>query len=86
MNSISRDEIKMRIRRRLEEILLSSLPADFNDLTPLREDLGLDSVQELDLLVGLEREYRFSLTEDDINPDLVLNVENLARFVEGKIS
>lgn len=84
---MSKGEIKQRIRQILEEkIFLSSLPDDFDDQMPFREHLGLDSIQELDLLVGLEREYGFSLTEDDIDPNLELNLENLAGFVEGKIA
>ncbi len=84
---MSRDEIAGKIRRILEEqVLRCSLPDDFDDHTLLRESLGLDSIQELDLLVGLEREFRFSLTDDDINPDREPSVENLALFVEGKLS
>ncbi len=84
---MSRDKMARHVRRILEEqVLRCSLPDDFDNRTPLRESLGLDSIQELDLLVGLEREFRFSLTDDDINPDLDPSVEHLVVFVEGKLS
>jgi acyl carrier protein len=73
---------------RLKEIIVDSLhlegtaPDSIDDREPLFGDgLGLDSVDALELVVALEKEYGIRIRSDEIDPEAFANVESLARFV-----
>jgi acyl carrier protein len=76
-------------RQRLKEILVESL--NLEGTTPeMNEDdmllwgdgLGLDSVDALELMVALEREYGFRIDSDELAPDAFATVARLEEFVE----
>jgi acyl carrier protein len=76
---------------RLKEIIVEALhlegldPSRIGDEEPLFGDgLGLDSVDALELVVALEREYGIKIRSDEIDPSAFANVANLARFVAGR--
>lgn len=77
-------------RQRLKEILIESL--NLKDMTPEMIDddmvlwgdgLGLDSVDALELMVALEREYGFRI-DDELEPDSFATVARLEEFVEAQ--
>ncbi len=47
----------------------------------LKADLGLDSMQLVELLVTLEDEFKISLKEADMNPEKLKNVGSVIRLV-----
>lgn len=76
------------IVQRLKEIIVESLhlegtePGSIGDREPLFGDgLGLDSVDALELVVALEKEYGIRIRSDEIDPESFATVENLSRFV-----
>jgi len=76
-------------RTRIKEIIVESLnlegmtPEMIGDDTPLwGEGLGLDSVDALELVVALEKEYGFKIENEDIDQEALATVANLARFTE----
>jgi len=76
-------------RRRIKEIIVESLnlegmtPEMIGDDTPLwGEGLGLDSVDALELVVALEKEYGFKIENEEIDQEALATVANLARFTE----
>ena len=80
-------EIEQLVQR-LKEIIVESLnldgtePASIDDREPLfGEGLGLDSVDALELVVALEREYGIKIRSDEIDQSAFANVESLGRFV-----
>jgi len=76
---------------RLKQIIVESLnlegtePEAIGDDEPLFGDgLGLDSVDALELVVALEKEYGFKIRSDEIDPQAFASVASLARFVAGR--
>jgi acyl carrier protein len=77
--------------QRVKELIIDSLnlegitPDMIGDLDPLFGDgLGLDSVDALELVVALEREYRIKIKSDEVSPETFASVENLSRFVDER--
>jgi acyl carrier protein len=58
-------------------------PESIEDDQPLfGEGLGLDSVDALELVVALEKEFRISIQSDEMDKDVFASVAHLAAFVE----
>lgn len=47
------------------------------------QGLGLDSVDALELVVALEKEFKISIQSDEIDREVFASVSHLARFVEA---
>ena len=77
-----REDLKRVIVARLR---LEGLTPDLiGDDTPLFGDgLGLDSVDALELVVGLEQEYGIVIKSHEIDKTIFTSVGTLARFVEA---
>ncbi len=76
---------------RLKQIIVESLnlegtrPESIGDDEPLFGDgLGLDSVDALELVVALEREYGIRIRSDEIDPEVFASVASLARFIAAR--
>lgn len=68
---------------RLEEIG----PGDILDSAPLfGEGLGLDSIDALELVVAIEREYGVEIPDAEVGRRAFASVDALAEFVSGKQS
>lgn len=77
-------------RERIKQILVESLhlegmtPDMIGDEDPLWGDgLGLDSVDALELMVALEKEYGFRIDSEQIDAEAMGTVAQLEAFVEG---
>jgi len=77
---ILRDQIKDLIIRRLR---LEIAPAEIDEGAPLFGDgLGLDSIDALELVVGLEQEFGISIPDEDVGKEAFASVEALCNYVE----
>ncbi len=81
------DELKDRLR----EVIIKNLrlegvkPEDIKDDTPLfGEGLGLDSIDALELVVALEKEFGIKITDDEVGVQVFQNIGTLAAFIESK--
>ena len=75
-----RDRIKQMIIRRLD---LKIAPAEIADEGPLfNEGLGLDSVEALELVVGIEEEFGVTLEDASNVREKFFSVETLGRYVQ----
>ena len=81
------DELKDRLR----EVIIKTLrlegvkPEDIKDDTPLfGEGLGLDSIDALELVVALEKEFGIKITDDEVGVQVFQNIGTLAAFIESK--
>jgi acyl carrier protein len=81
------------LSRRLKAIIVESLnlegtaPESIDDHEPLFGDgLGLDSVDALELVVALEKEYGIKIRSDEIDPSAFANVDSLSRFVGARLA
>lgn len=52
----------------------------------LVDDLGIDSIQILELLAALEDTFGFELDVDDIRPESFRSVQAVLHFVERKVA
>jgi acyl carrier protein len=77
-------------RSTIKSLIVKSLnlegvsPESIGDDQPLfGEGLGLDSVDALELVVALEKEFKISIQSDEIDREVFASVAHLARFVES---
>ena len=77
------------MREKVKEIIIKSLsldvkPEDVTDTAPLFfEGLGLDSIDSLEIVIGLEDHFKIKVTEDDIS--YFYSVATLAEMVRDKL-
>lgn len=79
---VLKEELKNKIIRalNLEEVR----PEDIDDSTPLFGDdgLGLDSIDALELIVLLEKDYGIKVKDPKAGKDIFKSIEVMATFVE----
>jgi acyl carrier protein len=79
-----REQLKRLIVRTLN--LEGVRPDTIGDDQPLfGAGLGLDSVDALELLVAVEKEFGLSLETHEIDRSALGSVANLARFISGRL-
>ncbi len=71
----------------VEDLHLEGLtPQMIEDDAPLFGDgLGLDSVDALELVVAIEKEYGIKIKSNEIGREVFTSVSSLARFIAGRI-
>ena len=81
-------EIAGRVKRLIVDNLhLEGLrPEMIDEQAPLFGDgLGLDSVDALELVVAVEKEFGIKIKSNEIGRDVFSSVANLARFIAGRV-
>jgi len=76
-----RTELKESI---IEQLNLEEMePADIGDEEPLFGDgLGLDSIDALELIVLLEKDYGIKLTEPEQGREIFVSINRMTQFIE----
>jgi acyl carrier protein len=81
------------IRSRIKHLLVDALhleglvPSEIADDAPLfGEGLGLDSVDALELMVALEKEFRIRIQSPAVGKEAFASVSALAAFVEERLA
>lgn len=78
-------ELKQRLKEKIIEFLnLTALkPADIKDDEPFfGEGLGLDSIDSLELIVLLHREYGISIKDPKEGRKVLVDVNTMAEYIE----
>lgn len=80
------------IRSTVKKLIIESLnlegmtPERIGDQDPLfGEGLGLDSVDALELVVALEKQYGISVASHEVGREVFASVATLAAFVEKRL-
>ena len=80
------------IRSRIKHLLVDALhleglsPSEIVDDAPLfGEGLGLDSVDALELVVALEKEFKIPIQSHEVGKEAFASVSTLAAFIEGRL-
>jgi len=81
------------IRSRIKHLLVNELhlewlaPSAIADDAPLfGEGLGLDSVDALELVVALEKEFAIRIQSHEVGKEAFVSVSALAAFIEGRLA
>ena len=75
------DAIKEMI---VERLFLKIAPNEIPDEEPLMEKLEIDSVQVLEIVVGLEEVYGISFEDEEFDIEVFKTVKSIADFVREK--
>lgn len=82
----------VEVEEKIKAILISELEikpgilATSNSSTPLLgRGIGLDSVETLSLVAGIEKEFDIQIDDDDLKVDLFKNIGTLAEYVLKKL-
>ncbi len=79
------EELKKQLKEQLvEQLSLEDInPQEIQNDEPLFGDgqLGLDSIDALEIIVLLEREYGIKITDPKQGKDIMQSVESLAEFI-----
>ena len=79
------EELRLKIKEMMvDELMLEQSPAEISDTIPIfgAGGLGLDSVDALQLVVGLEKHFRLKIGNSDAAKGILENVETIAREIE----
>ena len=77
-------ELKVKLKEQIIQYLnlLDISPDDIKDDTPLfGEELGLDSIDSIELIVLLEREYGIKITNPTEGRKVLVDVEQMAAYI-----
>ncbi len=83
----SEADLKPRIKRLIvDRLKLEMEPSDIGDSDPLfgGEGLGLDSIDALELVLGLEQEFGVKIEDEEVGAEALASVDTLAEFVRQK--
>ena len=78
------EALKQELKERIIEVLnLEDItPTDIQDNDPLFGDgLGLDSIDALELIVLLDKEYGIKLADPKLGKDIFQSIETMAQYV-----
>ena len=75
------DQIKEMI---VERCFLDIAPGEVGDEAPLAEEVGLDSVQILEVVVGLEELFGVTFEDADFDIQNFSSVAAIAQYVRGR--
>ena len=82
------EELRFKIKEMMvEELMLEQQPGDISDIVPIfgGSGLGLDSVDALQLVVGLEKHFGLKIGTSDAAKGILQNVETIAIEIEKSL-
>jgi acyl carrier protein len=79
-------ELEARIKELIvDRLKLEVRPDEIDRSEPLfGEGLGLDSIDALELVLGVEQEFGVKIEDEEMGTQALTSVETLARFVASK--
>ncbi|MGC8917099.1 MAG: phosphopantetheine-binding protein [Thermoanaerobaculum sp.] len=79
------------LHRRVKELIINRLqlegisPEDIDDAAPLFGDgLGLDSIDALELVIGIEKEFGVRIQDEEVGTKAFASVNALVEFLRSK--
>lgn len=79
------DELRQKIKEvMVDELMLEQAPSEIGDTTSIfgAGGLGLDSVDALQLVVGLEKHFGLKIGNSDAAKGILESVETIAKEIE----
>lgn len=87
MTDDSRSELRQQIKAILvDRLKLDRAPESIGDEEPLfgGEGLGLDSIDALELVLGVEQEFGVKIENEEVGMEALSSVAGLAEFIVAK--
>jgi acyl carrier protein len=78
---MNREEIKEQVFLKIEEIVWDDV--DRNEDLELRKDIGFDSLDCVEFLMHIERDFKISIPDEDAEP--VKTVKEVIDIIEQKV-
>ncbi|HEV3424561.1 MAG TPA: acyl carrier protein [Paraburkholderia sp.] len=87
-DAASRDpaDIAATLKTCLLSVLGSTIQADLVQEDTNLFDIGIDSMNMTELLLGIEKHFNFTIAPEDLSSDLFLRFANLTAFVQFHVS
>ncbi len=76
---------KQEIEKKVNDVLVDKLGIGYSDVKPdaqLEQDLGADSLDAVDILMELEKEFYITIQDDDIDSMTSCKVSDVYDLVE----
>jgi len=76
------------LKPRIKELIVTSLrlpmqPSQISDDAPLfREGLGLDSIDALELVLEIERQFGVTIGDEDLGKRVLRSVQSIAEYIQ----
>lgn len=89
MDSETRTELEARIQRMIvDRLKLEREPDSIDPTESLFGDdgLGLDSIDALELVLGVEREFDVSIDDEEMGTEALASVRSLAEYIATRRS
>lgn len=86
-------EQTIELKTRVKELIVRQLklevdPAAINDAAPLfgesKDGLGLDSIDALELVLGVEKEFGIKVQDEEVGVKAFASVDALCDFIQAK--
>lgn len=78
---MNREEIKEQVFLKIEEIVWDDV--DRNEDLELRKDIGFDSLDCIEFLMHIERDFKISIPDEEAEP--VKTVKEVIDIIEQKV-
>jgi len=70
------------IHQRIVDMIYIKYQIRISDENNLTQEIGLDSMQILELIMGLEEEFAIIIPDEQLDPDLFQTIKNIVNLVE----
>lgn len=79
----------LSVRERVSNTIVKAMrsdvaPAALDDMNLIR-DLGISSVDALEILIGIEIEFGIEIPDEDLGSDLLISLDVLEKYVRRQI-
>ena len=75
------EEINKTVMKEVAE-MFGVKPEELSSETKLQEDLGADSIDQVDLIIAFENEYNVTFPDDDIFSAKFDTIADITKFIE----
>jgi acyl carrier protein len=85
MSTMEKEQLKTQLKKQIVEFLnlINVKPEDIKDDEPLfGEGLGLDSIDSIELIVLLSREYGITLQDPKEGRKVLVNINTMVDYIE----
>lgn len=74
------------VKEKVEKIVKAHLDTEADISGETLSDLGINSIDALELLIELENEFDIEIPDEDLNADLFSSIEYLSNYIFNVIS